>query len=91
MGVERQETGYEKLERHRFEALARETSIVMGTLAVIGFVTNPISALLDWLFSRGKEEKDDKPAPDYSMAEVIIDKNDPRPLPIEERTADERL
>jgi hypothetical protein len=90
-GIAREEAGYEKLERQQFGALERETSIVMRSLAIIGFVTNPIGELLDWLFGRSKEEKDDEPAPDYSLAEVITDENGPLPLPVEERTVDERL
>ena len=74
MGIEREESGYEKAERKRFEYLARETTIAVGIVAVAAIVSNPVEGffgmLFGWIFG-SDEEGDDEPAPDYSRAERI--------------------
>ena len=72
MGIEREETGYERLERRRFEGLVRETGIAVGIFWIAAALYNPVGAVLAWLFVRdGDEDEDDQPAPDYSRAERI--------------------
>ena len=71
MGIEREETGYEKAGRRRFQYLARETSVAVGIVTVAAIVSNPLVAFLEWLFSGSDDDGDDEPAPDYSRAERI--------------------
>ena len=64
--------------------------------AIFGAIFTPVGWLLGGIFrplfrplsSRGysyyDEEEREEPAPDYSMAEVIVDEEDPQPLPEEE-------
>jgi hypothetical protein len=74
MGIEREEAGYEKAERKRFEHLARETTIAVGIVTVAAVFSNPVETFFGWIFGGlfgGEEDGDDEPAPDYSRAERI--------------------